>query len=65
MDKKIIEKIKCGDGLTERELDTALCFYRDLKEKLTLLGPEFHLATVAVIHTLVALESFHWSRHHT
>ena len=62
IDKSIIEKVECGDGLTDKELKSAIKFYKDLVESLEHLGHEFRLALWPLRVTLSALESYAHAR---
>ncbi len=60
--KGVIEKIRTGDSLTDLELNYALSFYKDLGDKLWILGPEFRLAWKEVDRTFGTLEAFRRAR---
>ena len=62
MTKTLITKINVGDGLTKRELECSLEFYKDAAETLRLLGPSFKLAWQDVLRTLDTLEYFDSAR---
>ena len=62
LSKETVNRINIGDGLTKRELTDALVFYRDLRDKLDILGPEFNHAWKDVNSTLNVLEGFQRAR---
>jgi len=62
MTREIIERINIGDGITNPELDAALTFYKDLSDKLRLLGPEFKLMRNEIYATLERLKGFKAAR---
>ena len=60
--KGVIEKVRAGDSLTDLELNYALSFYKDLSDKLWVLGLEFKLAWKEVDRTYGTLEAFKRAR---
>lgn len=62
MNRELIYTISIGDGLTKQELNVALIFYKDLSDKLDIMGPEFKHAWREVNSTLSRLEGFQRAR---
>ena len=60
--KEYNERFKNGEGIEDEELEALLEFYKDLEEKLSLLGPEFDLAKNEVRQRLRVLQSFSYHR---
>jgi hypothetical protein len=60
--KKIIKKIKHGDGLSDQELDQALEFFKDMETGLDLLGPTFHHAWKECYNIEIMLKGFKEAR---
>ncbi len=62
MNRELVHVINVGDRITNPELDLALTFYRDLSDKLDIMGPEFKHAWREVYSTLGRLEGFRRAR---
>lgn len=60
--KKLIEKFKNGDPISNKELIKLIDFYSDLKEKVKQLGKEYKLFRVDIIHNLNRLNDYKVAR---
>jgi len=58
----LIEKIKMGDHITDKELNTAIVFFREVTWGLKALGETFHHAWLDTFMTLQRLEGYRDAR---
>ena len=60
--KKLNQKFRDGDGLTNEELSTLVELYKAMVEGLEVLGCEFFLATLVARDRLITLQSYKFAR---
>lgn len=62
MTKELIERIRIGDPIDDKELDDAIKFYKELESKTKLLGQRFHFYWVHCLNELRRLQGYKEAR---
>lgn len=60
--KEVYKKFKNGDSIGDTELAVARFYFSDVADRLSWLGPEFHLAWVEANRVATALSGYYDAR---
>jgi hypothetical protein len=56
--KELIRKFEIGDPLTDNECRALYDFFAELQDSLSLMGAEYHIAWVPIMHKRNAVEGY-------